>query len=232
MTDLHTHILPGMDDGAADVQQSLAMLRQQEAQGVKTVALTPHYYPRRESVGAFLKRREAAWQQLQACIAASPENASVPAMRLGAEVSYAPGMWEWAELPQLCYEGTKLLLVELPFTPWDDDLFQELHRILNRRGIMPMIAHLDRYLRVQQPRHLRRLLEMNIPYQVSVSAILRPFSRKEKALWLDGGVPVSDCHDCSRRPPNLGKFQMFVNRKYGSIAAEALVAQTDIWSEM
>lgn len=232
MTDLHTHILPGMDDGAVDVQQSLVMLKLEEAQGVKAVALTPHYYPKRERVDHFLERREEAWQELRECIAASRENASLPAMRLGAEVAYVPGMWEWPELHQLCYEDTKLLLVEPPFTPWNEEMFRELYRILGRRGITPMIAHLDRYSRSQKPEHMRRLLDMALPYQVSASAILHPFSRRAKKLWLYGGVPVSDCHDVRHRPPDLGKLQAFIHRKYGKATADAFAAQTDIWDQM
>ena len=57
MIDLHTHILPGMDDGAKDVKTSLALLRMESAQGVGTVVLTPHFYRDREEPQHFLTRR-------------------------------------------------------------------------------------------------------------------------------------------------------------------------------
>jgi len=232
MTDLHTHILPGMDDGAVDVQQSLVMLKREEEQGVKTVALTPHYYPRRESIESFLQRREHAFRRMQNHIAASSVQDTLPALCLGAEVAYVPGMWERQELPGLCYDGTSVLLVELPFSPWNDEIFQELHRILSRRGITPMIAHLERYIRIQKPQHMRRLLEMEIPYQVSASAMMRPFSRGPRKLWLAGGVPVSDCHDDRQRVPNLGNLKSFICCKYGKEATDAFIAQTDILNQM
>ena len=50
MTDLHTHILPGIDDGAKSIEEALALLRAQANQGVDTVALTPHFYKRRNEV--------------------------------------------------------------------------------------------------------------------------------------------------------------------------------------
>lgn len=232
MTDLHTHILPGMDDGAADARQSLSMLKCQWDQGVKTVALTPHYYPQRRSIDSFLRRREDALRLLRDGIEASADQAQLPELRLGAEVYYVPGMWEWPELPRLCYEGTKVLLIELPFTPWNDEMFRELHRILSRRGITPMIAHLDRYLRVQKPNQLQRLLDMELPYQVSASAVLHPFFRRARKLWLQGGVPISDCHDERRRPPNLGKLQSFICRKYGKAGVDAFIAQTEILNQL
>lgn len=232
MTDLHTHILPGMDDGAEDVQQSLAMLKLEGEQGVKTVALTPHFYPGHESLDSFLKRREEAWQQLKEEIAASPEADSLPQLRLGAEVAYIPGMCEWQELPQLCYDGTKLLLIELPFAPWNEELFRELYRISTTRGITPIIAHLDRYLHCQKANAINRLLDMAFPYQVSAAAVMQPFSRRAKELFLCGGVPVSDCHDVRHRPPNLGKLRSFVLRKYGREEADALSSRTEVWNEI
>ena len=60
MKDLHTHILPAMDDGAATIEDALAMLQEQTRQGVEMVALTPHFYRDTESVDEFLKRRDHA----------------------------------------------------------------------------------------------------------------------------------------------------------------------------
>ena len=58
--DFHTHILPGMDDGAADVSTAVAMIRKLQEQGVERIVLTPHYYAENESVEEFLERREEA----------------------------------------------------------------------------------------------------------------------------------------------------------------------------
>ena len=60
MTDLHTHILPGMDDGAKDAAAAAAMLRMEAEQGVTGVALTPHFYRADETPERFLARRGAA----------------------------------------------------------------------------------------------------------------------------------------------------------------------------
>ena len=60
MIDLHTHILPGMDDGSPDEACSVEMLRRQKAQGVQAVCGTSHYYRRQNSIDAFCERRAAA----------------------------------------------------------------------------------------------------------------------------------------------------------------------------
>ena len=64
MTDLHTHILPGIDDGSKNVQTSLALLRSEYAQGVEQIALTPHFNFENQTIKEFLQRRNAAARQL------------------------------------------------------------------------------------------------------------------------------------------------------------------------
>ena len=66
MVDFHTHILPGMDDGAATVADSLAMLARLHDQGVDTVCLTSHFLQEEPSVEDFLRRRSAAWSTFSA----------------------------------------------------------------------------------------------------------------------------------------------------------------------
>ena len=73
MTDLHTHILPGMDDGAESVEMSLDMLRMERDQGVDAVVLTPHFYRDRERPEHFLNRRRAAGEALRDALMALPE---------------------------------------------------------------------------------------------------------------------------------------------------------------
>ena len=65
MTDLHSHILPGIDDGAQTVEDSLALLREQVAQGVDQIALTPHFNAERITVSEFIERRAESFEQLQ-----------------------------------------------------------------------------------------------------------------------------------------------------------------------
>ena len=68
MIDLHTHILPGMDDGSPDAACSVEMLRRQKAQGVEAVCGTSHYYRRQNSIEVFCQRRAAALDRLTAAL--------------------------------------------------------------------------------------------------------------------------------------------------------------------
>lgn len=225
MTDLHTHILPGMDDGAKTLEESLQLLEEQGRQGVNTVALTPHFYGRRETAATFLARREAAWTQLLE----ATQDQAYPELILGAEVAWMPDMAQWPELESLCYQGTKILLVELPMMPWTDSIFRELYSLEGRRGIIPMIAHLDRYFHVQKKRDIERLLEMGYPVQISADALTR-FSVKKLALELLAnydGVLISDCHNLKDRAPNMENALKIIEKKLGARMRSHIVANTD-----
>ena len=65
MTDLHTHILPEMDDGAADLEAALILLTMQANQGVERIALTSHYNCDEQTPEEFLQRRAASWEKLK-----------------------------------------------------------------------------------------------------------------------------------------------------------------------
>lgn len=222
MIDLHTHILPGMDDGAGDCETALQMLRLEAEQGVSVVALTPHFYRGREHPEEFLRRRKAAAENL----AAAAGKEKLPDLILGAEVAWTPSMAEWPDLDALCYEGSKVLLVELPFTPWNDDLFRQLYALEGRRGITPMIAHVDRYFGLQDKKKLRQLLEMEFPLQVSAEGLLYLRTRRQtlQLLLQPDCVLISDCHDLVNRPPNLVRAMAVVERKLGPQTAVGLTA--------
>ena len=113
MIDLHSHILPQMDDGSRSVDESLQMLAALAAQGVTDVAATPHFYASENSPERFLARRRHAWQRL-----APHLTASLPAVHLGAEVLFFEGIAGYDKLTQLCLTGTDALLLEMPFRPW------------------------------------------------------------------------------------------------------------------
>lgn len=225
MTDLHTHILPGMDDGAQSVEDALAMLQSEAQQGVDTVALTPHFSIKDETISEFLVRREKALQLL----CKELEGKTHPKLLMGAEVAWAQGIAEWPELEALCYEDTKVLLVELPVTPWTHEMFRQLYNLEGRRGIMPMIAHVERYLHCQEKRSIERLLGMGYPVQVSAEALLRVFSRRKALELLVGcdALLISDCHDVLHRKPNMAAALKVMEKKLGYRMAWELVSLTD-----
>ena len=93
MIDWHSHLLPGIDDGSRDVEESLALLRMEAEQGVDTVVATPHFFADDGSVDSFVEQRQKSYETLRS---AMPEGS--PDIVLGAEVRYYPGIVKLAEL--------------------------------------------------------------------------------------------------------------------------------------
>lgn len=228
MTDLHTHILPGIDDGAKTVEDSLTLLRMERSQGVDAVVLTPHFYRDRENPKNFLRRRRETALALGKRILELPkeEREALPELYLGAEVAWRPGMADWDELPYLCIGETKNLLLELPFAPWNDQMISQLYDFIGRTGITPVIAHLERYLKNQRPELIRDVLALGVPIQFSGDVLLHPLTRGGVIKLLRQGrgfLLASDCHDCIQRPPNLATAMEVVRRKLGDQLAEMLI---------
>ena len=238
MTDLHTHILPGVDDGARTPQDSIAMLQEQFMQGVDTVVLTPHFYPDRESVESFLERRDAAFAELEDTISQLPQEAreALPQRLLGAEVAYVPGLHEADDLRGLCIGNTKHMLLELPFYPWDTRLIRGLYDVLGHSGVTPVLAHMERYFAYQGKRMLNEVLELGLPVQVGTDMLAMMFSPAMRLLRQGRGhLLASDCHDLYRRPPALRQAMSLVEKKLGQEAVEELNSLADhlagVWQD-
>ena len=220
MTDLHTHILPHMDDGSKSRAMSLQMLRMEAEQGVDIVALTSHFYRDSERPSSFFRRRNEAYEALMDAIYDLPveEQAQLPQLLLASEVAWVPGISDWDELPLFCYTGTTEMLIEMPFIPWTERVFNELYELMSRTAITPVIAHIDRYWGSQKEDRIRELFSMGLPVQLSASAFLH-FSTRSRALrMMKSGIRcdiISDCHNITSRPPNIGKAMEVIQKKIG-----------------
>lgn len=203
MIDFHSHVLPGIDDGSKSVEESLRMLAASAGQGVAYMAATPHFYPSETNPEQFLARRNRAADRLR-----EAWRPGFPGLLLGAEVYYCEGISRAAGVEALRIEGTSLLLLEMPFQPWSDRMAAEIIALHNRPGFTVMLAHVERYLRLQKRTVWDQLLDAGILMQSNASFFLG-WSTKHKAVhMLDAGrihLLGSDCHNMSERPPRVGE---------------------------
>ncbi len=212
--DFHTHILPGMDDGAADIGTAVAMVRKLQEQGVEHIVLTPHYYAENENIEEFLARREAAYARLLS----APGADSFPPMLLGAEVRLKQGMSEQPELKKLCVQGTRLLLLEFPYLRHADWMLQEVENIAYQLQVVPMLAHIDRFLAWghMTEKQAQRVLDFeDAIVQVNNEAVVDRRSRKfVKKLLKEDYVFVfgSDTHNMKDRAPNFDAVAEFLRK--------------------
>lgn len=213
MIDLHSHILPGMDDGSADVKESLWLLDALAGQGVTLVAATPHFYATREYPEDFLRRRAQSMEQLSLHLSTAH-----PAVRLGAEVHYFEGMSRANGLEQLCIEGTSLFLLEMPYGSWTDRMADEVLELSRTEGMTVVLAHVERYL-AQQPKQLwERLTGNGVLFQANADPFTRWLgSGRVLRLLRDGKVQFlgSDCHNRKDRSPRLAQARARIEQKLG-----------------
>ena len=203
LVDVHSHFLPGLDDGCKTLEESLGVLRAAREQGVVRIAATPHYYSR-VSVAAFLDKRQAAYE---AVMGAMDPAESWPEITLGAEVAYHAGLIYEEELPKLCYQGTNFLLLEMPFCVWTGNILRDVENLTPLHGVTPVIAHLERYMGRQNMPMVKELLSLGFPIQINAEHVLncRP-AFKLKHMLRSGQIDLlgSDCHNLTNRRPNMG----------------------------
>ncbi len=207
MIDVHTHILPYIDDGAKDIDTAVAIMNAELQQGVKTVLLTSHYYGRKLSPAKFLELRNKSFAELKPHI---PEGLDV---RLGAEVHFTGvNTPPYEELCKLAIEGTNYILLEFSFTRvWSESLMEQLVDFIEKTGYTPIIAHVERYGEVERmPVLVTRLVQMGCLIQVNVNSFVNKETRSlTRALLKHGLVHCvgTDTHDMEKRAPNVTKVK-------------------------
>ena len=213
MIDWHSHILPKMDDGSRDLEESKGLLEQLAEQGVTTVVATPHFIADNESVARFIERRNAAYDKLKKSL----DVGNIEILQ-GAEVEYYSGISRLSELHSLCIEKTRLLLLEMPIAPWTEYTVKELVEIATAKNIVLILAHIERALKLQTSKTMQRLMGAGVLMQANASFFTDPRT-KRKALKLlkKGEIQLigSDCHSLKQRPPEIGKAYDIINRKFG-----------------
>lgn len=213
MIDWHSHILPAMDDGSKDVAESISMLGMQTSQGVGTVIATPHFYANDETVAAFIKRRAEACEALKEQLGDHGPN-----ILLGAEVRYYQGISRLEGLKELAIEGSKLLLLEMPMSVWTETMVRELVELAGKNRVRIVLAHVERYIKLQKRSVWDRIVDSGILLQVNASFVTSLASRRKALALLQDGVVQflgSDCHNLTTRPPVLGQAAEVIRKKLG-----------------
>lgn len=225
LTDFHSHILPGVDDGSRSVEQSLQMLRTEADQGITRIVATPHFYAKHDDPDRFVRRRDAAAEKLLQAMAEHPE---LPDVVLGAEVHYFPGISESEHLSKLTIQGTNCVLIEMPQPPWSEKMYRELEEIFSLQGLTPIIAHIDRYIRPFGTYRIPQRLE-RLPVLVQANAeffLEQATARFAMRLLRADRIHLlgSDCHNMTDRAPNLGDAIKRISQKLGKDCLEQLRA--------
>lgn len=216
MIDFHSHVLPNIDDGSRSVEESVEMLVSNKAQGIDTMLATPHFYIERKSIDDFLEKRQQSFTSLYDAIKARKD---VPRIILGAEVHYFNGIADYDRLEELCINGTKYLLLEMPFHVWGKRVLRDVEKII-QSGITPVIAHIERYLKIQKGTdNIHKLINMDVVVQMNFEYINDFFTRGNAFKLIKNNVISllgTDAHNMSTRKPNSGKGIEHLKKKFGN----------------
>jgi len=223
--DLHCHLLPGIDDGAPDLESSLAMARTACADGIEVVACTPHAYP-----GLYDNRApeiRAAVRSLQKAL----DEAGIPlVLTHGADIHLMPDVLQGlreGRLPTL--GGSRYLLVEpshhVPTPRFEDQVWN-----LIASGYVPIITHPERLAWIGRHYEVfRRLAQRGAWMQITAGSLTGAFGRSARR-WgermLDDGIVhvlASDGHGVERRPVILSAGREAAAKRVGEAEAWRLV---------
>lgn len=201
--DLHSHFLPGMDDGAETPEMSLLMLSKMREQGCRGVVSTSHYYAH-ESINQFLSRREAAYGRLMD--EAEKQGVVLPEIEFGAEVAYNRGLVYNDDLEKLCFGKSNFLLLEMPFSRWSPEVMRNVRQIAAGKGIRLIIAHIERFLKIGTKDQIEELLYSDALIQVNAENFESFSGRRTVVKLIKSGfvqLICSDSHNVGIRRPNM-----------------------------
>lgn len=216
LIDFHSHILPGIDDGSKSLEESIAMLKMEARQGIKKVVLSPHFYPHRDSPERFLHRREIAEARLKEGMR---NLKGLPELEVGAEVHFFNGISDSQYLDSLTIKGKRCILLEMQQPIWSESVYREMSSIFYDRGIIPIIAHVDRYIsRFRTYGIPERLADLPVLVQANASFFLQPGTKGMAMKMLrEGKIQLlgSDCHNMTSRRPNLDLALESIRQRFG-----------------
>lgn len=223
-TDIHTHLLPGVDDGAESMSRSLRLLRMAWENGTRTVVLTPHYRGKYKQNTPAMLKENFAWL----CEMVKTE---LPGMRLylGQEIACENDIPEAMDQGKvLSMNGSGYVLLEFRTNSLASHMITGVSETI-RCGFIPIVAHVERYDICRTDQDLvEELLDLGALLQLNADSVLgangfavKRFCHKllkaQKAHFI-----ASDAHDTTHRPPLLRECFLKIHKKYGAEYAAGL----------
>ena len=228
MIDLHSHLLPGCDDGAENLETAIAMARMAVADGVKIMACTPHIMPGLYDNDASGIRRRVT--DLQSALAVEKIDLK---LAVGADVHIAPDLLEKLKegvVPTL--NGTRYFLFEPPHQVLPPNLEKLVHRLVDG-GYVPILTHPERLGWASTHYEvIDRINAAGCLVQITAGSLTGSFGRRAQGLaerMLEEGrvdIIASDAHNLQARSPGLSRARDLIRARWGKTIADDLVVHT------
>lgn len=230
LVETHCHIMPGVDDGAPDIETSLAMIEKLQRQGAKKIILTPHYYSDNISLDDFLRRRDKAFNEL---LRELPSGS--PTLIPAAEVYFSRYLFNNPNIDELKIAGSNYILIEHPFSSsFSENTYDRLMNMYCDYGAKPILAHIERYPALMDDTYkLEDYINMGCLTQVNISSFVdshRSVKKKLIKLLNTGHIHLigSDCHNLSSRAPEYENGIKEIIKKSGQEAVDVLIKNANI----
>lgn len=215
--DIHNHILPGVDDGAQNIEEAMQMIELAHNEGTESLILTPHYTRGRNKYT--LEELRQRFTEFETEV-----HKKYPAMKLylGNEVLYEDGVVEDLKNGLIqTMNNTKYVLVEFNIRIPYNQMYEAIRKITHAR-FRPIIAHVERYHCLTK--HIDRLDEligMETNFQMNISSVYGGLM-DEKARWCkklvkEGYISFfgTDAHDLENRAPYVKDYTEWIRKKCG-----------------
>lgn len=217
MIDIHCHILPFMDDGAADWEQALAMALDAEKDGITTIIATPHH-----ANGQYMNPAPNIGQAVELMNEKLRQNGSSLLVLPGQEIRvYGELLNDLERGMLLSLAGSRYFLLEMPSSRVPRNMEEVCHELIIQ-GFVPVIAHPERNSEIAaDPSKLERLIEQGALGQVTAQSVTGVFGSKLQKISLElcrrrlVHVVASDAHDSIHRPFGLSEAYRTLGKEMG-----------------
>lgn len=205
--DIHTHILPRVDDGSASMEETLQMIRIGKEQGINTIFATPHY-------GAGFQEKSVTELQDIKCMVEEEVRGIEASFRiyLGNEIYYrTSSLKDVMEGKALTLADSRYVLIEFSMEVNYKTLYQGLREFI-LAGYAPILAHVERYACLSEDEYrIEELIELGVYIQMNASSLTgnilsRSLSRHKRFIknkWIH--IIATDCHNATFRAPYTKK---------------------------
>lgn len=196
MLDFHTHLLPAVDDGSRTPEESLELIAALDEFGFDSMVMTPHFYPYKEPMSEFLRRRDEAFSNFEKQVGGKT------ALYVGCECFMHDYIFNTEDITPLCLQGTQYLLTELSYRAEDgENMLKLIEKLVLAHNVTPVLAHVERYPYIMRDeRFFRRFIEIGCLAQVNLQSFSRFFLKKRLADYLNKGYINFLGTDTHRKP--------------------------------
>ena len=215
--DIHSHILPGVDDGAKDLHMAVDMVRQAYGEGIRQIVATPHYTPGKQN--SSVKTLQERLTMLQAAVA---DEFSDLKIYLGNEIFYSPSVIDGLDAGEIMMmpEGVAGMMdhtVLIEFAPGEAySLIYDAVKRLTLYGYIPILAHVERYREIEAQNGYQELKEAGAQFQINAAGLKNgyqvQFTKTARKLIRDGRADYlgTDAHNTDNRKADTKEMTEYI----------------------